>query len=116
MIAGYPGRVEPGSGIAAGLIPGRGLDWSPLGYQPYPGTLNVRVGQNARWALIDTDPLELHGWQFWPVDVSGVAGHIVRTREPAGVQIVAPVMLRIVLGVSDGDEVIVAARKAAVPW
>lgn len=102
------GTVEAGSGVANRFIPGGAADWTPAGYTPAPGTLNVRVGRAARRQLTARTPGPVAGWDLWPVTIAGrIHGHIVATRDPASVQLIAPTNLRCTLGLEDGAPITV---------
>lgn len=88
-------------------------DW-PLGYEPVPGTLNVRVGrQGASWVRrlpggVEFDPYKLPG-PYFPVrlgmpDGRTARGHVRTSGARATVEIVAPVNLREEYGLVNGDE------------
>ncbi|GBF09447.1 riboflavin kinase [Aeropyrum pernix] len=94
-----------------------------LGYTPYPGTLNLRVGDAAerlagcieRARGVRIEPPHIPGERLaavlaFPVEIEGgVRGHIVRPEitvyKGDVVEIVADVYLRDVLKISDGDKV-----------
>lgn len=113
------GRVFGGSGTCSRkLTPalhGRGLD-RELGYQPYPGSLNLRCAQP-----VDLGPPAVdwpgrvgtrrRPYQFWPAWVGDLACHVMvpgpRGHGPDCVELVAPVRLRDALSLADGDTVTV---------
>jgi len=101
------------------------LDWvrqqcrRQLGFDPYPGTLNVRVSEKhlavladlLRQSGVELVPAteEFCSARALPVRIGGVAGALilpqqeVRIHDDAIVEIMAPVFIRDVLGVSDGS-------------
>lgn len=101
------GTVEDGSGRAAPLI-SEG-DFTALGYQPYPGTLNVRVGVEARHWLASQPhqviPSGRSDDRYVPVTVRGVDCHASFQRARAVVELLAPFNLRKQLGLVNGDTV-----------
>lgn len=93
-----------------------------LGFEPYPGTLNVRLdGPSAkvreRMNLIE--PVHVRGFsdgersfgggRCYPVEIEGIKGAVIvpeRTHYPADLlEIIAPVRLRETLRIHDGDTV-----------
>lgn len=117
------GTVESGSGKASGLMREEGLDWSPLGYDPFPGTLNVAVAAEDRDYLKSLPVVKAPGLRrsphYVPVRIASergnVDGHVHFARSPAGrpekvIELVAPVGLRDLLGLADGDPVEVRSR------
>ncbi len=119
------GRVAAGLGEGQYYISRAGyrLQFSDkLGFDPSPGTLNLKL--NEPFALNDSDSKSVRiegfcdeGRTFgacWcrPVKINGIKGAIVRperTSYPASLlELIAPVNLREALGLSDGDEVEVA--------
>ncbi|MFB6071271.1 MAG: DUF120 domain-containing protein [Halanaeroarchaeum sp.] len=101
-----------------------------LGYDPYPGTLNValtRQSRRERSGMESFDPVDIDGWEdeertygpayCYPATVevpdgptSGPAHVIVPVRthhDEDQVEVIAPEKLRDELGLMDGDEVIV---------
>lgn len=101
-----------------------------LGYDPYPGTLNVeltRQSNRERSAMESLDPVDIDGWEdeertygpayCYPATVEAPDGreagptHVivpVRTHHDEDqLEIIAPDKLRDELGLLDGDEVIV---------
>lgn len=101
------GTVEQGSGKAAPLMEEE--DFSALGYEPYPGTLNVRVGQRVRDWLQNLPGVEGPGLKrsthYVPVQVEGQRCHVHFSRSRATVELVAPVNLREALNVTDDDTI-----------
>lgn len=105
------GTVEDGRGVASEH---HVTDW-PLGYEPVPGTLNVRVGrQGAAWVRrlpngVEFDPYKLPG-PYFPVTITMPdgrveRGHVRTSGARAAVEIVAPVNLRDEFALTNGDEV-----------
>jgi hypothetical protein len=92
----------------------RGLD-KHLGYQPYPGSLNLRLGVEPDLGAPVVDwPGTVKGrkrpYQFWPAWIEGTYPcHAMipgaRGHGPNHVELVAPVRLRGELGINDGDVV-----------
>jgi riboflavin kinase len=114
------GTVFSGSGTCGRkLTPalhGRGLD-RELGYQPFPGSLNLRLDVDND-ALGDPHidwPGTVNGkkrpYWFWPAWVDGLACHAMipatRGHGPNHVELVAPVRLRDQLDLNDGDTLMV---------
>ena len=128
------GIVESGSGKAAELMGEEDLDWSPLGYEPFPGTLNVAVSEEDRDWLKSLPGVEAPGLRrsthYVPVRIPGVTvaadadtavslvdveAHVHFARSPAGrqekvIELVAPVELRTLRGYQDGDTIEVKPR------
>lgn len=106
------GTVEDGTGHATVETAERPHGWwEPLGYQPAPGTLNIRVGRAGRgWVKQLPSGVEAADTTYWPVTVGGVAGHARVTKSLATVELVAPVHLRSMLGLANGDTVEVRVR------
>ena len=111
------GVVEDGLGRASEVMAERPAEfWSPLGYQPVPGTLNLRVGRAGKsWVrrlqapvTLDADAGGVAG-PYWPVSIDGVEAHVRTSRAQATVEIVSPVRLRSV-GLDNGDPVTVRPR------
>lgn len=96
-----------------------------LGFDPYPGTLNLRVvfPKTVFDALVDVRPILIPGFvkkgrtfgdvRAYPVNVEGIRGAIVvpsRTIHPPKIaEIIAPVNLREAIGLKDGSRVKVTA-------
>lgn len=90
------GTPVDGCGTAATEIATLDVD---LGYQPYPGTLNLELHEP-----VDLPRARLHAdsqwgvWRFWPATIAGVARHAVRAPKgidrPTYLEVVAPVRLR----------------------
>jgi riboflavin kinase len=88
-----------------------------LGFDPYPGTLNIKL--NEPFAHFETSALKIDGFKdasrtyggckCYPVMVDGVRGAIIRpdrTNYPMNlVEIISPVNFRKTLGLKDGDEI-----------
>ena len=97
-----------------------------LGYEPFPGTLNVDLGEGSahiRARMDALDPIEIDGWAddertygpafCWPATVETPDGdsrsaHVIapeRTHHDADqLEVIAPEKLRETLGIDDGDE------------
>lgn len=121
------GVVESGQGAAKEFItlPGYARQFRErLGYEPYPGTLNLAVdGDRFATALQEAEGIRIDAWsdgddEFGgascvPVTVgtderSSARCHLIvpdRSRYEAVAEIMAPNRLRDVLDVSDGDPV-----------
>ncbi len=96
-----------------------------LGFEPFPGTLNIRVlfPKTVFDALAEVRPILIPGFvkdgrtfgdvKAYPVSVEGVEGAIVvpsRTVHPPKIaEIVAPVNLRETLGLKDGSRIRIKA-------
>ena len=100
-----------------------------LGYEPFPGTLNVSLtaeGVRARTALGAVDPIEIDGWEddertygpafCYPATVEAGSDEYERTHVIAPerthhdedqLEVIAPVKLRDELGLTDGDSLTV---------
>jgi len=109
------GTVFGGSGTCSRkLTPtlhGRGL-YRQLGYQPFPGSLNLRLERP-----VDLGPPVVNWpglvrgrsrpYWFWPASATGVPCHAMdpagRGHGPDSLEVVAPVKLRDALGLADGD-------------
>ncbi|MFB6106572.1 MAG: DUF120 domain-containing protein [Halobacteriaceae archaeon] len=98
-----------------------------LGYEPFPGTLNVELtdrSRRERSALAAVDPVPIDGWEddertygpavCFPATVSAAGGdyegaHVIapdRTHHDEDqLEVIAPDRLRDALGLEDGDEV-----------
>lgn len=106
--AGSPGTVTKGKGIASGKI--SRMDTRPvLGYDAYPGTLNVEMDKPFT-PVGNPGVLRLgrREYQVWPVRIDGIPAHIYRPPNAQGwkrLEIVAPVGLRAVLALKDGARV-----------
>jgi len=92
-----------------------------LGFKPWPGTLNLRIGpddsrileelwQTGGIELVPPNADDCSGHVF-PVSVGGIAGAIVAPAEEVRVhggdivEIISPLRLKDALGVKDGDMV-----------
>lgn len=112
------GPVQDGTGQAASLVEHTTDDeWAPLGFVPYPGTLNVRIGQGARgWLRSFVDSGGVRGprlgrWAWYvPVEANGYPCFGRFSKDRTTVELVAPVRLREHLGLSNGDQVTVRPR------
>jgi riboflavin kinase, archaea type len=125
-----PAQVSISGAVASGLGEGRYYLSQPgyvvqfterLGYTPYPGTLNVRVGGAAlrkvemvgSWSGIRIDGFQTAGRTFggatcFPAKMNGRACHLIhpdRTHYRDVVEFVAAVRLRDALHLKDGDRV-----------
>jgi hypothetical protein len=106
------GVAFTGSGWCSRLMPryDAGLG-EKLGYEPFPGSLNVRLaGPHALgkpW--LDWRPAKRHDRQLWRAWVGDLACHAhvpgTRNHGPDTLELVAPVKLRDRLGIADGDTV-----------
>ena len=103
------GMVVSGLGIASSEHDDG--SWESFGYVPYPGTLNLAVDENLPDWLTSRPPAR---WQadrrqhmtvFWPCTIGHVAGHVRANLTAPQIEVVAPVHLRTVLQLADGDEV-----------
>jgi hypothetical protein len=101
------GPVEDGSGQAAPLI--AAADFSDLGYDPFPGSLNVRVGVEARNWLVSFPHLTVESGRsdnrYVPAVVNGVRCHAAFQRARDVVELIGPERLRDRLQVCNGDVV-----------
>jgi CTP-dependent riboflavin kinase len=87
--------------------------WEGFGYQPHPGTLNLRVDgalpgwltsrRPARWRSDRPQHLTV----FWPCMIGDVAGHVRANVTGPQIEAVAAVHLRTVLRLEDGDQVVI---------
>ena len=125
------GKVVSGSGKAAFFTQ---LDWvrvqclQKLGFEPFPGTLNVNVfsenlSETDQWRnqqaieLIPTDPNFCRA-RIISVSVNGIDAALiipeknVRIHGNQTLEVLAPVMLKAALGVDDGDMVEIAIKPA----
>jgi riboflavin kinase, archaea type len=112
------GRVAGGIGdLAHWMIEYADVYERKMGVRLYPGSLNVVLPEP--WIVVDP-PLRLEasvvgvGMNIVPCEIEGVEAFILRTdknndgrgdHEPNVIEIAAPVHLRSVLGLQDGDEV-----------
>ena len=114
------GKVAPGLGEGKYYISREGYRRQfseKLGFEPSPGTLNLKLQEP--FTLHDSDYIEIEGFSeegrsfggciCRPVRIGGIRGAIVRperTGYPSTLlELIAPVKLREALGLSDGDEV-----------
>jgi riboflavin kinase, archaea type len=132
-----PARSTIAGAVASGLGEGRYYLSQPgyvvqfqerLGYAPFPGTLNIRVGPKElltvgtvkHWAGIRIDGFQASGRTFggatcFPAHLRGQASHLIvpdRTHYQDVVELVAPVSLRETLRLKDGDQVEVGVEEA----
>lgn len=121
----FRGEVESGMGEGEYYI---SLDGymrqfrEKLGYEPFPGTLNIQLDDEstrARSALKNLDGIEIEEWETeertfggatcYPADIEGVDGHIIyphRTHYPEEMlEVIAPIKLRDELELEDEDEI-----------
>lgn len=124
------GSVISGTGEAASFTR---LDWvcrqclQQLGFEPYPGTLNLRIaeGQLQILKFLQNQPgvelvpptAEFCSSRALPVQVGGIACALilpergVRVHDDAVVEIIAPLRLREALEIEDGDVVDILFRQ-----
>jgi len=125
-----PAKLSVSGHVASGLGEGRYYLSQPgyvvqfterLGYAPFPGTLNVKVGADALrklsliavWNGIRIDGFQASGRTFggatcYPARLSGRSGHLIqpdRTHHKDVVEIISAENLREVLHVKDADPV-----------
>ncbi|HMK45225.1 MAG TPA: DUF120 domain-containing protein [Methanocella sp.] len=88
-----------------------------LDFDPYPGTLNIRLTEP--FTPSEHEAIKIDGFQgenrtfggckCYPVSIMGVGGAIIRpdrtSYPPNLIEIIAPIKLRHSLGLKDGDEV-----------
>jgi CTP-dependent riboflavin kinase len=125
--------------LAGEVVSGRGeaafftrLEWvcrrcrRELGFEPYPGTLNVRIFSDHLAVLEELEGLpgvalvpptdDFCSGRALPVQVGGIPAaliipeKVVRTHGPSIVEIIAPMCLRDTLGLADGDRVEIVLR------
>lgn len=124
------GKVVSGAGKAAFFTQ---LDWvqeqcaAKLGFNPYPGTLNIELSpesvvnlraleEEARTELVPLDPLFCAA-KLLPVSCGSIAGAVIFPAEDVRihgkriVEIIAPVRLKEALNVEDGDLVTLTVAK-----
>jgi len=124
------GRVVSGAREAAFFTQ---LDWvqeqceSKLGFKPYPGTLNLEIGEEGSsvlgalkgeegFTLIPPDPKFCIA-QALPLSVGTVHGAIIIPSDDVNihgkniVEVMAPVRLKDALGVKDGDSVALVIQR-----
>jgi len=104
------GRIEEGKGGASARMPRDPEYWEPLGFLPYPGTLNVNVGIKNREWLRSKDGVEINGLKYVPAKVNGMGGFIRFSRDANLVEFLSQYRLRDVLNVETGDTVEVRPR------
>ncbi|MCI4321385.1 MAG: DUF120 domain-containing protein [Thermoplasmata archaeon] len=132
-----PGRLRFSGDVASGLGEGRYYLMQPgyvvqfterLGYTPYPGTLNVRVGAADReridaarhWKGIRIDGFQAAGRTFggatcFIARIGGRPSHWIvpdRTHHTDVAEFIAPEFLREALPAKDGDRVAVEIEEA----
>lgn len=117
----YEGEVTSGAGDGQYFVSLDGYARQfneKLGYDPYPGTLNVDLGGDVP-AFEPASGVEITAWKdddrtygaatCYPVQIAGVAGHVVipdRTHhDETTLEIIAAVCLRDELELADGDRV-----------
>jgi len=125
-----PAKLSVSGEVTSGLGEGRYYLSQPgyvvqfterLGYAPYPGTLNVKVGTEALrklslladWNGVRIDGFQASGRTFggatcYPARLSGRPGHLIhpdRTHHKDVVEIISAENLREALRVKDGDTV-----------
>jgi len=82
-----------------------------LGYEPFPGSLNVRLPEAHKLGRpwLDWRPAKHHDRQFWRAWIGDLACHVhvpgTRNHGPDALELVAPVNLRDCFGIKDGDPV-----------
>ncbi|WP_342306310.1 winged helix-turn-helix domain-containing protein/riboflavin kinase [Methanolobus sp. ZRKC5] len=98
-----------------------------LDFKPFPGTLNVRLTDQSAQMRDNMDflqPLTIHGFsdgersfgggKCYPVEIEGIKAAVIipdRSHYPADLlEIIAPVKLREMLGISDDDEVKIVVK------
>jgi riboflavin kinase, archaea type len=131
-----PAKISFSGTVTSGLGEGRYYLSQPgyvvqfterLGYSPYPGTLNVRVGEEALrkvavvgdWSGIRIDGFQASGRTFggatcFPATLNGHACHLIhpdRTHYKDVVELIAADCLRETLPVKDDDVVEVAIEE-----
>jgi len=101
-----------------------------LGYEPYPGTLNIELDEESvrnRSELAAVEGVQIEGWEDEERTYGPATCYVARLEATAGsaepvhlivpdrthhdedqIEIIAPEMLRDELGLADGDEVVVA--------
>lgn len=133
----FQGQVSDGFGEGAAFVDMDGYKnqfVEVLGYEPYPGTLNVVLAEDSQDSIDDLenlDPLVIEGWsngetEFGPVycypatlrtDSTSGPVHVirpVRTRhDEATLEILSPDSLRNQLGLDSGDTVTVVIDRDA---
>ncbi len=132
-----PARMEIAGVVTSGLGEGRYYLSQPgyvlqfterLGYGPYPGTLNVRVGSEEilkvgavkNWTGVRIDGFQASGRTFggatcFPARLRGQSCHLIvpdRSHYQDVIEIIAPVSLRETLDLKDGDAATVELAEA----
>lgn len=106
------GRVEDGSGRCGKIL--AVTDMSPLGYQPYPGSLNVRIGREAcDWIAAHdhlTIPSSRSDDRYVPVVVNDCECYASFQRDKDVVELIASHRLRDELNLSNDDTVEIRPR------
>lgn len=99
-----------------------------LGFQPFPGTLNIKLNDasvTVRQRMDCTTPICIQGFndgertfgsgKCYPIKINGIKSAVIvpeRTHYPANLlEIIAPVNLRKALHLKDGDEVNIVVEK-----
>ena len=89
------GRVENGSGRNSRMAAKLTADyWTPLGFVPPPGTLNVRVTREDRAGLIRLPGVTIGRFTYRPATLNGVKCYVRTNRGPRTLEIVHPQRLR----------------------
>ena len=132
-----PAKVSVSGKVTSGLGEGKYYLSQPgyvvqfterLGYSPYPGTLNVRVGPEAlrraslvaEWTGVRIDGFHASGRTFggatcFPARLNGHACHLIhpdRTHYKDVIEFIAPECLREALHLKDGDTVHTAIEES----
>lgn len=107
------GTVRAGSGTAARKF--ADADFETFGYLPFPGTLNLRVGEAEKvmmraGRLVDGPVVNSHT-RYLPCTVGGVPAHVHFAGGPKDVEVFAPVRLRDLF--ADGDTVTITFEDGA---
>jgi len=90
-----------------------------LGFEPYPGTLNLKVDKERTKLLAKINPIRINGFKkddktyggvnCYKVEINSVAAVIIipdlTEHEDDMVEIIAPVNLKSELNVNDGDKI-----------
>jgi hypothetical protein len=104
------GHIEEGTGGASSYMPADAKYWEPLGFVPYPGTLNINVGRPNREWLKSRDGVEVDKLKYVPARVNGMGGFLRFTRDKNVVEFLSQYRLRDALSVETGDLVEVRVR------
>jgi hypothetical protein len=106
------GEAFTGSGWCSRLMPRYDVGLgAKLGYEPFPGSLNVRLPEAHKLGRpwLDWRPAKRHDRQFWRAWIGDLACHAhvpgTRNHGPDTLELVAPVKLRDRFGITDGDPV-----------